>query len=71
MNMKIKLEEEEEEKVTIGFDCTDCNYIGQRQFKLNRHVQSLHSNGRFKCLLCGKILSRKDKLVEHRLRVHA
>ena len=70
-SMKIKLEEEEKEKVTIGFDCKDCKYIGQSQFRLNRHVQSLHSNERFKCLLCVKILSREDKLAEHRLRVQA
>ena len=65
---KIKVENE---KVTVGFVCKDCGFRGQSQFKLNRHVQSLHSNERFKCTLCDKILSRKDKLIEHRLRLHS
>ena len=37
---------------------------------LTKHIKSVHKKIKFKCEICGKKLSRKDKLQRHKKTVH-
>lgn len=56
-------------KNLTNFKCNfaNCNKIYSSKYNLSRHIESNHSkHKRFRCRICGKCLSSKQNLQEHR-----
>ena len=48
-----------------AFKCETCGKCFQAKQVLQNHVNSVHENKEFPCSYCGKLLSRRDKKLDH------
>ena len=54
----------------MGFTCNLCSQIFEDKYVYKRHVNSVHSNEKFKCAKCEYVSNRKDVLSKHMMRKH-
>ena len=50
--------------------CMKTFYGAQSRKTGQRHIQTAHSNTKYRCEICEKLLPRKDKFKEHVTKVH-
>ncbi len=51
--------------------CPHCDFVPTNPRSLRTHITNVHSKETFKCDICGKVVTTKFGLNEHRKRVHS
>ena len=59
-----------EDEIPSTYNCLQCSSKFKQNFKLTRHIKSVHTQDEFQCDQCASSFGRKDDLEKHKRRKH-
>ena len=59
-----------EDEIPSTYNCLQCSSKFKQNFKLTRHIKSVHTQDEYQCDQCASSFGRKDSLEKHTRRKH-